>query len=269
MRGPRLLLALAIGMVVLGSFIARARAAADHTSPPLPAPAPSVAELMRQAQAAEDRFDSKTALILFQRADQLVPHDAAILQKISRQYSDLATDTPEEQERIRLCSRGLDYALQAVKLAPDNAVNVLSVAICYGKLALWSDVRTRIRYSKLVREYAERAIALNPNYDYAHHVLGRWHYEVATLGATKRWLVRLIYGGLPAASLDEAVSQLQRAVELAPDKPAHRIELGFALLAQGKKPDARASFERALAMPVREKYDHEALKRAREALAGM
>lgn len=269
MRGHQALIGFCIGVLALTASTEHARAETAKASSPVVAPGTSIEELLRQAQAAEDRFDSKTALTLFQRADQLRPRDPTILQKISRQYSDLATDTADEQERIRLCTKGLSYAQQAAKLAPENAVNVLSVAICYGKLALWSDIRTRISYSKLVREYAERAIALNPNYDYAHHVLGRWHYEVATLGATKRWLVRLIYGGLPAASLDEAVNQLQRAVDLAPDFPAHRVELGFALRAQGKKNEARASFERALAMPIREKYDNEAFRRAREALAGM
>jgi tetratricopeptide (TPR) repeat protein len=229
----------------------------------------SLESLLHDAEAAENRFDSKAALALYLRANELRPRDAFILQKISRQYSDLATDSTDEAERVRLCTNGLSYAQKSVELAPDNSVHVLSVAICYGKLALWSDIRTRIRYSKLVREYAERALALNPNYDYAHHVLGRWHYEVATLGATKRWLVRLIYGELPPASLDEAVSHLKRAVELSPHLPAHRVELGFALLAQGKKSEAKEVFQRALSMPMREKYDGDALRRAREALAGL
>lgn len=269
-RKSQALVSLVLGLLAAARMIEPARAETSGISPPSSVAAnPSIEELLRQAQAAEDRFDSQTALTLFQRADQLRPNDPAILQKISRQYSDLATDTADEQERIRLCTAGLDFAQRSAKRAPENAVDVLSVAICYGKLALWTDIRTRINYSKLVREYAERAVALNPNYDYAHHVLGRWHYEVATLGATKRWLVRLIYGGLPPASLDEAVHELQRAVELAPDRPAHRVELGFALLAQGKKDEARASFERAVAMPMREKYDKEALRRARDALARM
>jgi tetratricopeptide (TPR) repeat protein len=244
------------------------RACAQPTSAQSPA-GQSLEILLRDAGAAENRFDSKTALALYLRANDLRPRDAFILQKVSRQYSDLATDTADEAERIRLCTSGLSYAQKSVELAPDNAVNVLSVAICYGKLALWSDIRTRIRYSKLVQEYARRALALNPNYDYAHHVLGRWHYEVATLGATRRWLVRLIYGELPPASLAEAVSHLKQAAELAPQLPAHRVELGFALLAEGKKSEAKESFQRAIAMPMREKYDSDAIRRAREALAGL
>ena len=222
---------------------------------------------MRDGLAAEARFDSKTALASFLQADAAHPNNAFILRKISRQYSDLTIDTNDVAEKKRLCIESLEYGKRAVELQPDNAVNVLSLAICYGKLGLYSDVRTRIEYSRLVRDNAERALKLNPDYDYAHHVLGRWHYEVASLGAAKRMLVKLIYGGLPPASTAEAIRHLQRAVELSPQLPSHRVELGFALLADGQQDAAREMFEQALKMRVQEKHEAEALGRARAALA--
>ena len=223
--------------------------------------------LVKAALAAEARFDSKTALTLFLQADAARPNDPFLLQKIARQYSDLDFDTPDPAEKKRLCTTALAFAQRSVALDPTNPVNVLSLAICYGKLGSYSDTRTKIEYSRLVKDHAERALALDPNYDYAHHVLGRWHYEVASLGGATRFLVRLVYGGLPAASTAEAVRFLRRATELAPALPAHRVELGLALLADGQPDAAKNSFEQALVMPQREKYDDEARRRARAALA--
>lgn len=222
--------------------------------------------VLRQAQAAEARFDTPAALSLYRQADTLRPNDAAILQAISKQYSDATSDTTDAAEKQRLCAEALTYAERAVALQPNNAVNVLSLAICYGKLATYADTRTKLEYSRHVKQYAEQAITLSPGYDYAHHVLGRWNYEVATLGVGTRFLVSVIYGGLPAASTAEAVRQLQRAAELAPAKPAHRVELGLALLADGQRDAARATLEQALTMPECEKYDEEAFARARAAL---
>ena len=223
--------------------------------------------LVQAALAAEARFDSTTALELFLQADAAQPGDPFLLQKISRQYSDLTLDTPALAEKKRLCTAALTFAQRAVALAPRDAVNVLSLAICYGKLGTYADTRTKIEYSRLVKQYAEQALALNPDYDYAHHVLGRWNYEVASLGVTTRFLVRFVYGALPDASTAEAVCQLKRATELSPQLPAHRVELGFALLADGQRDAARQAFQQALAMPKQEKYDDEARQRALNALA--
>ena len=219
------------------------------------------------AHAAEDGLDSRRALELYLAADRARPNDARILQKIARQYSDLVVDLPTDEARRRYAQSALDYSRRAVALEPRNPENVLSLAISHGKLAVYSDLKTRIQYSRFVREEAERALALDPRYAWAHHVLGRWHYEVATLGATARIFVRLFYGGLPAASTAAAVQALQRAVELEPDEIAHQLELGFALTADGQKEKARAQFEKGLAIPSRRKHDDVAKARGRAALA--
>jgi tetratricopeptide (TPR) repeat protein len=223
--------------------------------------------LVPAALAAEAARDTRRALELFLAADAARPNDAFILQKISRQYSDSTVDTPDVSAKQRLVETALTYAMRSSALEPDNAVYVLSLAICHGKLGLYGDTRTKIENARLVKKYAERSLELDPAYDWACHVLGRWHYEVAELGMTKRLLVRLIFGGLPAASPATAVTLLQRAVALAPENPAHHIELGFACAANGRLDLARRSWAEGLALPSREKHDEETKRRARQALA--
>lgn len=229
----------------------------------------SADDLVRDALAAESRADPATALRLFERADADRPNDPVILQKISKQYSDLSDDIVDPAEKQRLLTAALAAAQHALALQPRNAVNVLSVAICYGKLALLADNRTKIEYSRLIHDYAERAATLDPDYALAHYVLGRWLYEVATVGGTKRFFARVLYGGLPHADLSDAIRELRRATALDPDSPANHADLGFALLANGDSAGARAELARALALPPRDKHDADALRRAREAIAGI
>jgi tetratricopeptide (TPR) repeat protein len=226
-------------------------------------------QLVREALAAETRLDSRAALRLYEQAGAARPNDAFILQKIARQYSDLVTEQPDTAAKKRYAQTALDYARRAVDLKPGDPVNVLSLAVCHGKLAVYSDTKTKIRYSRLVKEDAERALALDPNYAWAHHLLGRWHYEVADLGATSKFFVRLLYGGLPPASLAEGIRHLRRATELEPDELNHWLELGFAHAAAGEFDAARAEWARGLAMPSRGKHDEPAKQRARAALAAL
>lgn len=226
---------------------------------------------IREGLAAEARLDTPRALEAFIAADKLKPDDAFILQKIARHYSDSIVDLPTDAvaEKKRRAQLALDYSRRAVALDPGNPENVLSLAVCHGTLAVYSDTRTKITYSRLVKEDAERALALNPDYDWAHHVLGRWHYEVATLGAATRFFVRIIYGGLPDASVAKAVEHLERAVALAPQVAPHHLELGFAYLAADRPADARDAFNRGLALPSAGKHDEAAKSRAREALRSL
>lgn len=222
--------------------------------------------LIRAGLAAETQLDPWKALEYFLQADAARPNDPFILQKISRQYSDQTGGAATVAEKAALARTALKYAEQAFQLEPRSAVNALSLAICHGKLGLYGDVRTKVEKSRLIHRYAREALELDPEYDWAHHVLGRWHYEVAELGGAKRFLVRMIYGALPGASLASAVEHLERAVALAPDTLAHHIELGFAYLASERIAEGRAAFERGLALPSREFHDEATKARAREAL---
>lgn len=217
--------------------------------------------------AAEAAFDSAQALEHFQAAAKERPDDPFILQKIARQYSDLSTDATEVEDQKRYAELALENSLRAHQLAPDNAVNSLSVAISYGKLGLYSSVSNKVKYARLSEEFTELAVLQDPDYAWAWHVLGRWNYEVAELGATKRFLVSMFFGGLPQASTQRAVEFLQKAVALDPENPAHHVELGFALLADGQPDQARRAWQRGLELPPQEKHDPIAQARARAALA--
>jgi tetratricopeptide (TPR) repeat protein len=227
------------------------------------------AALVQQGDAADARLDTNGALKLYLEADAEHPNDPQILVKVAKEFSDSTLAITDADENRRRIGKALDYSKRAVDLDPHNAVAQLSVAVCYGKLGLYSDTREKIGYVRLIKEYAERALAADPGYAYAYHVLGQWEYEVASLGRTKRFLVELIYGGLPAASTEEGVRHLERAVELEPNTASHRLALGFAYLANGEPIKARKFFEQVMAMPCRELYDADCHKQAEAAIANL
>jgi tetratricopeptide (TPR) repeat protein len=228
--------------------------------------AASADDLIKSALAAETAFDSARALELFQAADTARPDDPFILQKISKQYSDSTIEAGTPEEKQRLMEQALAYAQRSHQLEPNNAVHTLSIAISYGKLGLYSDLRTKIKYVRLTKEFADLALKQDPAYDWALHVLGRWHCEVAQLGRTKRFVINLLYGGLPEATTEEGIRFLQRSIALAPTNPSHHIELGFAYLLDDRPDAAREAFAAGLALPDLEKFDQVSKQRARNAL---
>lgn len=224
--------------------------------------APAIAE----ALAAEARWDSRRALELFLRADRERPNDAFVLQKISKQYSDLAFGEKSAATKRALAAQALTYAQRSVVLAPDDAVCALSLAICHGHLALAGSVREKVELSRVMQAEIEHALQLDPNYAWAHHLLGRWHRELADLGRATRFLAQLFYRELPPASFAQATAHLRRATELEPGEPSHWIELGFALEKTGARTEARACWQRGLDLPATGPHDESERERARAAL---
>lgn len=228
-----------------------------------------ILELLKQGDLYDAKLDNERALEAYQRAETLGATDATTLTRIARQYALLMNDTPSEEKQHELGEKALAYSKRAVETDPRNAKAQLSVAICYGRLVRFQSARNKVEYSRLIKEYADRALQLDPTDSYAYHVLGAWNYELAQMGSFTRTFVKVVYGAMPSASNEEAERLFRKAVELAPRRVAHHVELGRTYAALGRKDEARIELRRGLGLPNREKDDPESKRRASEALAGL
>lgn len=235
----------------------------------LVAPVFAAGDWIEQGDSFERQFKSAEALASYQKALAEKPDDPAILRKIAKQYVELALDAPAKGERLRLAQLGYDTALQAKKLDPGNAEGRLTVAVAAARLGFYSDAKTKLELSKVVKQEAGEAIRLKPGYALGWHMLGRWNYEISELNPLLKKLAEVIYGKMPAASQEEAVRCLGKAAEIEPDNALFQAELGRGYLAMGKTDDARRALQKSLTLPRRTKDDGEAQQRAKAALRGM
>lgn len=229
----------------------------------------AIAAALKKGEAFDQQLKTKDSLAAYLEVETLGGNDATLLRKIAREYALLMPDVAGKEEKRALGEKAVAYARRAVAAEPKNATAQLALAICYGRVAPLLDNKTKIAYSKLVKEHAEQSIALDGSDDYAYHVLGAWHYEMANLNPVLRTVAKLIYGAFPPASKEDAVKNFQKAISLAPQRVAHHIELGRTYAALGQKEQARAELGKGLALPSREKDDAESKQHGRAALAGL
>jgi len=216
--------------------------------------------------AAEARDDSAAALEFFLAAEKNDPQNARIENHIARRYSDLCDLQSKAAKKKEYAQQALSHAERAVQLEPKNAEYVLWVGISYGKLARVVDSRTKIDYSRVIRQKAEEAIALDPHYAQAHYVLGSWHYEIAKLTSTARFFAGLIYSKLPEGSNAVAIQEFKRAAELEPENPGHWTKLGLAYSAGNQPNEARKAWQKSVELPAKSRFDEEAQAEAKAAL---
>ncbi len=223
-------------------------------------------ELIAKGDALESQLKTQEALLVYLEAEKQAPADAEVLRRLAKAHAELMVETNVKAQRKELGLKAVDEARRAVSAGPNNALAHLTLAICYGRVAPFLDNETKISYSKLIKEHAGKSLALDPANDYGYHVLGAWNYELAGLNPVLRAIARVMYGGVPAASYEDAVANFRKAVELAPQKVAHHIELGRTYAAMGQAKLAHAELSLGLSLPCREKDDPDTKERGRLAL---
>ena len=224
------------------------------------------AALIAEGDRLDAQMNSEDALKAYLQAEALNPKDPDLLIKIAKQYGESTVDAREPATKLERSEKALEYSLRAVALDQQHADAHLAVAICYGRLLNQVPARTKVEYSREVKQYTERALALDPKSDYAWHMLGRWHQGAANLGGLTKGIVKLVYGGLPPASLDDSAKYLEKAVALKPDRVSHHIELGRTYASMGRVDDARMAINKGLALGDQERDDPNTKARGRETL---
>lgn len=216
---------------------------------------PTVTALIVKGDALEREFHTRAALTTLRAAEHIEPRNVGVLLRMSKQYSDLISETKPEAAARKIAENALDYARRATELDPKNAKAHLSLAISYGKLTDFVGNKTKIEYSRFVREETLKAIELDPTDDFAWHVMARWHQRVANVSGILKTFAKVVYGGLPAASNEEAVKDMKKAIELAPQRMIHRTELARIYKAMHKPELAAKEWQAILQLAVTDKED--------------
>jgi tetratricopeptide (TPR) repeat protein len=222
--------------------------------------------LIKKGDVFYEKLQAPQALGFYLPAEKLDPNNVGLLVKIAREYRHLMSDATRTEDKVKLGRIAIGYSKRAAGLAPEEPETQLAMAISYGKVLPFVGNKERLETSRLIKEAAEKVVALDPRNDLGWHVLGRWHLTIADVSGVKRALANVIYGKLPAATNEEAVNCFQKAIALNPKRLMHYIELGRTYGQMGRPADARKFIEKGLAMQETEKDDPETKQKGRDIL---
>jgi tetratricopeptide (TPR) repeat protein len=192
------------------------------------------------------------------KPDEALPHylaaigadssNAEALWKAARSEIDLAEAERDEARRDRLSKSGEALARRSIRVNPQDADAHFTLARALGRRALSVGVRDRVKYATEVRAEALEALRLDPNHPGALHVMGVWNAEVMRLNGVSRFLAKNVLGGrvFGEASWDRAVSYMERAVAVDPDRIVHHLDLGKIYADVGDKAKAEAQLDLAI-----------------------
>ena len=217
----------------------------------LSAEAENLSILLQKADRLDDNDHFLEAITILKGLEKGDPMNVEILYRISRVESDLVDDLPDDAKK-----KGHDYAVEsmayakrAIEADPQSSEAHLAAAIAYGVMTDFVDDRTKMEYSKFIKDEAEKAIELDPKNDYAYLVLARWNFGMTELNPILRGFAELLYGQMPPASQEKALEDFQKAIEFAPNKMIHHFYYAEALAKLGRKDEAKAEYQKVLRFP--------------------
>lgn len=225
-----------------------------------------IAQLLARGDNFYDTFDNENALKSYLNAFNADSNNCDALWKISRAYVDIGEQAAEKEQK-ELYQKAEIFGRKAVASCPGNAESHFHLAVAVGRVALQAGGKTKVSLSKEVKAEALKALELDPNHDGAHHVLARWHREVANLSGILKAFAKVLYGGLPPASNEEAVKHFNRAIEIKPGHINHHLELGITYQKMKEWDLAKKSYQKVMELPVKDSDDNAHKKLAKENLA--
>jgi tetratricopeptide (TPR) repeat protein len=214
-------------------------------SSPALLPAQSVADLVALGDKEHAEFRPAKALEHYEAALALDSLNPGALGRASRSAVDLGEHETTRSAATALFRKGERYARRAVAANPNDAESLFHLARALGRTALSVGVRDRVRYAVEIRETAHRALALDPKHPGALHVIGMWNAEVMRLNGVERFFAKNFLGGkvFGQASWKDAVSYMERAVEVDPERLTHHLDLAKVYVDVKETAKAREQFQ--------------------------
>ena len=129
------------------------------------------------------------------------------------------------------------------------------MAIALGRTSLEKSGKEKINAAKEIKNYVDLAIKNDPLNYKAWHVLGRWHYEISNLNMIEKAAVKLLFGGLPKASMKESIAAFEKAKTLAGGFILNNYEMARAYKKNGQKDKAISILNAMLLLPNKTEDD--------------
>lgn len=202
----------------------------------LPADPPAVRVKLFQAAALVNTFKDSEALAVYQEILKAVPthylalwQAAALSVKIGTRYSD-------ETRKSAYFDLGRQYADRALLLRPEGGESNYVVALALFNQATLYRAGARLKAFSDLRSHIYLATERRSDLSEAWQLRGRWQYRVAHYNLIERLYSKIVLGGVPpGGDSKEAMADLEKARELAPQNLSFCYDLARMYVYQGRR----------------------------------
>lgn len=212
--------------------------------------------LIKEGEQLEKEKKDEEALKKYQEALQLSPSDLTSLYKCSELNSVIGNRQADKKSKMEYFNAAKLYAETALKQDPNNADANFVMAMAMARMALVSSGKEKIEHVRDIKKYAEHAIATDPKHYKALHLMGKWNMEVTSLNVAEKAALKIVYGGLPSASVGAAIDYYEQSRRANPNFILNYLELAKAYKTNGQSDKSIDILNRMLKLPPKTADDN-------------
>ncbi len=208
-----------------------------------------VNQLLKEAAQQEAAMHENEAFLKYAEILRQEPSNLISLCKCSELSSRIGARQPGKDKMEVYFIAARNYASAALRSNPNSSDANFVMALALGRLSLIAGTRERIILARNIKLYAEASIRLDPSNFKPYHVLGKWNFEVSDLNLAERSIAKIIYGGLPSASLKQSIYYFEKSRSLNPAFLLNYLELARAYHRNDENDKALSLLRNLLTLP--------------------
>ncbi|MCW3093708.1 MAG: hypothetical protein JWP81_4777 [Ferruginibacter sp.] len=212
-------------------------------------PAQDIASITREAVHLEQVPNEKAAFAKYKEVLKIQPVNQNALNKCSELCSRIGKRQADPKVMEDYYAAAKTYAGIALRINPNNSESNCVMAIALGRSSMNRSGKEKINTAKEIKRYIDVAIKNDPSNFKAWHVLGRWHYEISNLNSFERTAVKIFYGGVPAATLNESIAAFEKSQSITDGFILNYFEMAKAYKMNNQSAKAVAILTKMLSVP--------------------
>jgi tetratricopeptide (TPR) repeat protein len=217
--------------------------------------AQEVGYLVKEGEQLEKAMKDEEALVKYEEAVKLSPNDLRARTKCSEMYSVIGHRLTDKKKRSEYFNIARTHAEAALRQDSLDADANYAMALALSRLAVVGSVKEKIQYVRGIKTFADASLKADPDHVKALYTVGKWHHEVSGLGFAEKAALRIALGGMPPASLAEAIENFEKARRLAPSFVANYLALALAYRDSGQSDKAIELLQRMVRLPPKSQDD--------------
>lgn len=208
--------------------------------------------LLKEADNLEIKLKEIEALDKYKQILVIDAKNIKALVKASELSAAIGARLPAKKDKQLYFQSSLAFAQRAIGVNANDADANYVMAVASGKLTdVEKENKKVIAYVNDIKTYADKALAINPKHAKANYTLGKWHLEMVNLSGFKKTAVKLFYGGLPNATIENAILYMEKCRSYDAYFILNYLDLAKAYKQDNKPPKAIEVLQKLVKLPLR------------------